>query len=201
MVANTSSSWRTFSALLGAGVLLAVLSPFARAQHAAHEHGVAQLNVVVDGADLVLEFLTPLDTLVGFEHEPRTASQRQALAAADATLRDGARLFVLPAAAGCVQREAHIAGPWLADEHDAAAGAEDAHAHARDDEDHAGPEQGHAERVATYHFQCAQPAALDALETRLFDAFPRLREVRAERATARGQGAAVLRPGATVLAL
>ena len=60
---------------------------------------------------------------------------------------------------------------------------------------------GHAELVAGYTLRCEAPAALDALGVRLFEAFPRLREIRAERVSAQGQAAATLRPQATVLPL
>ena len=67
---------------------------------------------------------------------------------------------------------------------------------------HAQPTRGdHEEVVATYRFTCAQPAGLNQLEVRAFAQFPRLRELRVEHATARGQGAAVLTPAAAALAL
>ena len=59
---------------------------------AAHEHGVAVLRVVSEGATLMIEFVSPLDNLVGFEHAPRTDAQRTALRAAQARLRDAAAL-------------------------------------------------------------------------------------------------------------
>ncbi|NLF55292.1 MAG: DUF2796 domain-containing protein [Thauera phenolivorans] len=164
-----------------------------RAQQA-HEHGVAELHVAADADELVIEFASPLESLVGFEHEPRNEAQRAALAAAEARLRDFDSLFSLPVAAGCVLRGVALDSPWLqgaahAHLHDAA------HAHARDHVD------GHAELVAGYTLRCEEPAALDALGLSLFEAFPRLREIRAERVSAQGQGAATLRPQATVLPL
>ena len=44
-------------------------------------------------------------------------------------------------------------------------------------------------------------AALQGIDVRAFARFPRLREIRVEHATARGQGAAVLTPAAAALAL
>ncbi len=48
---------------------------------------------------------------------------------------------------------------------------------------------------------CADAAShnLERLHTRLFDAFPRLPDIRAERATASGQGAAILKPATPAL--
>ena len=38
----------------------------------AHQHGVAQLEVAVDGNSLTVTLDTPLDNLLGFERGPRT---------------------------------------------------------------------------------------------------------------------------------
>lgn len=151
----------------------------------AHEHGLAALRVAVDGGALEIELATPLDTLVGFEHAPRTAAQRAALQAAERGLRDGAALFGLPEAAGCALMAVSLASPWLQSEDRADAGGA-AHVQAGDGD--------HGELVAGYRFQCARPQALDALQLRLFELFPRLRAVRAEWASAHGQGAATLTP-------
>lgn len=156
-------------------VLTACLATAAHAQHAAHEHGVAELRVAVAGRSLQIEYASPLDTLVGFEHAPADERQRRLLAEAETALRDGARLFRLPAAAACVQRRVELSSPWPAQGHGG-------------DHEHG----GHAEIETAYVFECARPQALDAIEVTAFDVFPRTREIRAERATAGGQGAATL---------
>lgn len=175
------------------GLSLMLSSAAGLAQHA-HEHGVAELRVAADADELAIEFASPLESLVGFEHEPRTEAQRAALVAAEARLRDFGSLFSLPAAAGCTLRGVALDSPWLQGAghqraHDAA------HPHARAHED------GHAELVAGYSLRCEAPAALDALGLKLFEAFPRLREIRAERVSAHGRGAATLRPQAPALRL
>lgn len=156
----------------------------------AHEHGVAELRVAVEGGEVAIEFATPLDNLVGFEHEPRTDGQRRALAAAEERLQQAQALFVLPEAAGCTVQAVSLDSPWPQG---------GGHAHDHDDgHDHGA---GHAELVVDYRLRCSRPAALDGVQVRLFEAFPRLREIRAQRVSARGQGAAVLRPGKTALPL
>lgn len=186
---------------------LFVFAPAAFGQHAAgaHEHGVAELSVATDGGALVIELVSPLDNLVGFEHAPANDAQREALARAEARLNDAAGLFRLPGAAGCVAVEVSVEWPWAVAGGDGHAH-DPAHDHGHDhapgkqgaDKDGAG---GHADMTATYRFDCAQPGALDAIDTQLFAVFPRLHEVRAAKATARGQGATVLRAGRSVLPL
>jgi hypothetical protein len=164
----------------------------AQAAHGAHEHGVARLTVVMEGQELVVELISPLDTLVGFEHAPANDTQRAALAEAGRRLRDAAAMFALPPAAACTLAHADVESRWPMS----------AAAPAHPGRPHAEPTRGdHEDVVATWRFKCAQPQALAQLEVRAFAQFPRLRELRVEHVSARGQGAAVLTPGARGLAL
>ena len=85
--------------------VLSVLVLKAQAEHSrrheAHEHGMAHLNVAVEGADLYLEFISPAANIVGFEHPPRTDAQKTTVRKAIATLKDGEALIILPAGAQC----------------------------------------------------------------------------------------------------
>lgn len=193
-----SSSWISFArfSFLVAVLAVASLSSAAHAQHThgAHEHGAAELTVALDGRELVIELISPLDNLVGFEHAPANDAQRSALAEAGRLLRDADAMFALPAAAACRFEHADIESPWPMAAAAPAAG-QAGHAHAQR------AHGDHEEVVATYRFTCAQPTALNQLEVRAFAHFPRLRELRVGHATARGQGAAVLTPAAAALAL
>lgn len=198
-----SSSWISFArfSFLVAVLAVASLSSAAHAQHThgAHEHGAAELTVALDGRELVIELISPLDNLVGFEHAPANDAQRSALAEAGRLLRDADAMFALPAAAACRFEHADIESPWPMAAPAPAAG-QAGHAHAQ--RAHGDRAHGdHEEVVATYRFTCAQPTALNQLEVRAFAHFPRLRELRVGHATARGQGAAVLTPAAAALAL
>ena len=168
----------------------------------AHEHGVARLYVVSEGGALTVEFVSPLDNLVGFEHAPRTDAQRTALRAAEARLRDATNLLLPSAEAQCVLQEVALESPWLqvaGDERDKGHDEDHGPSPSHDHEHAAVPADAHAEMVALYHYECAAPHKLERLHTRLFDAFPRLREIRAQRATASGQGAATLKPATPYL--
>jgi hypothetical protein len=190
---------KTFQVLASLELMLATVGSAAQqghhhGHHAAHEHGVAELKVAVDGANLFVEFVSPLDNLVGFEHAPATVAQREALRRAELRLRDFPAMFALPQAAGCVLESVTLDGPWLQTaEHD-----HPHDEHAAHTEPDAG---GHAELVAAYQLVCAHPEALDGLETGLFTHFPRLQQIRAERASIRGQSAITLRAGRVRLPL
>lgn len=159
--------------VVGGLCLLAV--PFlAAAAGGAHEHGVARLSLVQEDTTITLGFESPLDSLVGFEHAPRTDQQKQALRQARAVLENAGSVVALPAAAGCAVTSVRVELPFGDTEH-----AEHAE---------------HADADAEYVFHCAQPAALAQVTVGLFKAFPRLQRIDAEAATAAGQGKSVLRP-------
>lgn len=162
-------------------LLMLMSSGAAFAQHAAHEHGVAELRVALAGNTLQVEFESPLDNLVGFEHAPRSDAERMALVKAVETLRSAANVVTLPAAAACVVTRTELEQPF---------------SHASAD-----AESGHAEISVTHTLQCATPNALSALEVSLFERFPRIRLLRAERASPGGQSASKLTPKQRMLAL
>lgn len=140
--------------------------------HHAHVHGVAKLEVAVDGSRIDLHLESPLEALLGFEHAPRTEKEKAAVARMHTTLKQAERLFVPTAAAGCrlvsVQVEAAVleAGHKGHDHHDE-----------------------HGDLDADFHFTCAQPGKLTGMEVRLADAFPRMRRVDAQVVSGRGQSA------------
>lgn len=154
----------------------------APATAAPHVHGVAALQVAVDGNQLQLDFISPLDNLVGFEHAPRTARQKQAWQAMQDKLRQPQLLFDLPAAASCVAQPAQVRSTLDGQQH---AGQ---HRHGKHDD--------HASLDASYRYECAAPAALRSIEVRLFAAFPKLRRLQVEVAAPSGQSAATLTPAA-----
>ena len=139
----------------------------------AHVHGVAKIDLAVDGNKLTLSMEMPLDNLVGFEHLPKTDKQKAALAEAMTSLKNAADLFVPTAAAGCKVEAVDVGDPFPGGKAKA---------------------DGHADVDADYVFRCAQPAALKGLETKLFKRFGRLHRIDVQRATAAGQGAATLTP-------
>lgn len=145
--------------LLAAGAAAAAGKP--------HQHGVASLSAAVDGNILELEFESPLEDLVGFEHAPRNDAQRRALQAMKERFAAPQALFMPSPKAGCRAAPAELEMPQ---------GGE------------------HADLHALVRFQCATPEALRGLELRLFDAFPRLQRVRVQLAApGRQAGAEVTR--------
>jgi hypothetical protein len=137
--------------------------------HAAHVHGVAQLEVVVEGAELHLRLESPLESLLGFERAPRNDKERAAVAEMRKKLADAGKLFTPTSAAQCTLKSVQVSAPTL-DGKVAAAGE-------------------HADLEANFQFGCAQPAKLTGVEVRLFHPFPKMRRVEAQIISAKGQKA------------
>ena len=161
------------------GLCLAAASPGALAQ-GAHVHGSAELRVAVENSRLTVEFRSPLNNLVGFEHAPRTDAQRAAVKAMTASLNRPDTLLKLPKAAACTAAPARIESPL-----DSPKSAKTARK-GRDDD--------HAELTAAYRFDCASVHALDSIEVAIFDAFPRTTAIQAQVIGPRGQSAPRLTP-------
>lgn len=48
-------------------------------EHGAHVHGSAELSIAFDGAQGKIEFKTPSDSIVGFEHAAKSAADKKAV--------------------------------------------------------------------------------------------------------------------------
>ena len=168
--------------------------------HGVHVHGEALLNLALEGGVLEAELISPAANLVGFEHPPRDAGERERLHRAAEQLKDGARVLGIPAAARCRAEEVEVESALLEEEQrDEAA----EHDHGHDDHDHEGERrgeegaemehEGHAEFHVHYHFQCAHPEALERLGMGLFQLFPGIESLRVQAVGPNGQGGALLK--------
>lgn len=178
-----------------AGAILVLLALPLAAAAQVHEHGTATLEIAVDGGVLSINLESPLENVVGFEHAPRDDKQRAALKKMEETLRRPERLFKPSAEAGCAVRDVKVENPFAA-----GAKPEGGHAHGEKDK-HGGHAEEHAEAHASWTFQCARPQVLRALEVLLFDAFPGMKQIKAQKATPSGQGVATLTPKRRSIAL
>ncbi len=149
----------------------------ATSHHAAHVHGQVQAQVVVDGNTLLVELQMPLDSLLGFEHRPRSAAEQQAANDALDRLKKPAAWLKPDAAALCTLKSVDVQDQALRPAVPAVAGA---------------AESGHADLDASYQFSCAQPAQLRVVDLQLATVFKRVRRIEVQVAGARGQGGQTL---------
>jgi hypothetical protein len=164
-------------------------------EQGAHVHGAGQLNIASDGKRLEIELIVPGADIVGFEHRPAFAAEKEAVTAAGAQLRAGDRLFAFPAEASCRFDKAKI-NLESADQLN--------HGHREHDhEDHAhdttAGEQTHTEFHAQYQFLCNHQDRLGYIDVYLFQRFPAVRELSAQWILMSGQGAQHLTPASARL--
>ena len=134
----------------------------------AHVHGEVRLEISIDGEKLFFTLESPLNDLLGFEHAPRNVTERQAIQAMAAKLKQASQIFVLSAAAQCVSTGVEVESPVLGGKSEPG---------------------GHNDLDARYTWRCAKPEALRDVAMGLFADFPKLRRIADEFAGPQGQRA------------
>ncbi|MFG0409014.1 DUF2796 domain-containing protein [Pseudomonas sp. NY5710] len=156
----------------------------------AHEHGVAKLNVVLDGNTLELELDSPAMNLVGFEHAASSDADKAKVAAVRQQLEQPSKLFGLASAAGCKDDQQALESPLFGD----AAKADD------DGDEH---EKGHMHSDINAHYQltCATPEKLTQLDLApLYKAFPATQKINVQLIGPNGQKGVETSPAKAMVA-
>nr|WP_281385236.1 DUF2796 domain-containing protein [Roseateles oligotrophus] len=135
-----------------------------------HQHGVARLDVALEGQTLTLQLNIPMDSLLGYERRPRTVAEREAAAAVLAGLDPGSALWQPNPEAQCGLVKTTLVAPLL--QSPAQPGVKDAE---------------HADLDGSWEFRCAQADQLSSIELGLFDAFKRLQRLQVQVAGPKGQ--------------
>jgi hypothetical protein len=172
---------------------IALAFPVAALAQGGHEHGVASLDVAVEGGTTLLAFSSPADSLVGFEHPPRDAGQRRLIENAVAALREPVDIRVYRNDARCTLVDSHVQRPYPEAEH-AAPG--DGHEHADHGEEHAEHAE-HADFSAEWTYDCGEGAP-SRIEVDLFTTFPGIATIHVRSIGPQGQTARQLNPASRV---
>lgn len=145
-------------------------------QHGAHEHGVSQLKIALDGKLLQFELEAPGSDIIGFEHEAENETQKKSIQSALSLLGDPMSIFDFPVAAGCSVTSS-----------DAKFETEHEGEHEGEKHDDLDDEEGHAEFHVSYSLTCTSPGALANLGLKFFDLFPDAKELEVEAVSNNGQ--------------
>ena len=176
-----------------------------------HVHGVANLDVSVDGGIIEMNLTAPKHDVVGFERAPRDAAEEAQLLAARKKVLDHASLWLFSVRAQCgAEAPVLVEGGTSAsmeakdhdhDEHDHSHDHGHDHGHddhGHDDHDHGDHDHGgHSDWTVRYRFRCDAPAGLTRIETGAFAAFPSLQTINVQLVDASGARALTLTPSAT----
>lgn len=108
----SAQRWLTAAAspLVGVAAALAIAMQVANAGsaaqkrhlHGAHVHGSAKLNLAVEERTATIEFESPAESIIGFEHKAKTAAEQQKQASALDLLQNKiGSMVIFEAALGC----------------------------------------------------------------------------------------------------
>lgn len=147
----------------------------------AHEHGVAQLNVVLEAGQLDIELETPAANLLGFEHSPRSAKEQQQLQSLKTALENPFSLLSLPSAAACTLSARTLEGGLLEEAAKTAS---------------TSAQESHSELHLSYRLNCQHPEQLKVLSLApFFQRFPATRQLLVQLIGPQGQQGITATPG------
>jgi hypothetical protein len=163
-------------------VPMVLLSNQLQAQSTGHQHGVASLQIILEGAQLSMDFDSPLDNVLGFEHAPKTEAETQAVQRLIENLRNVDKIALPSPEAKCQLQTIKLNAPTInlkeisdqkvsADHHDE-----------------------HADLSMSVKWLCTNLNALRVIDVALFKSFPGLHQIDAQLVGPKGQSARKLTP-------
>ena len=185
--------------------LLAALSPLNISAHehehehslAAHVHGIATLDIALEGQVLELQLHSPAMNIVGFEYQPRSAADKKKVRAAERLLTNEQTLMSLTPAAGCALTSVTLDNDLTEQQH---SDHDHDHDHDHDQKHDAAEQQAHNDIAVHYVFHCATPQQLKHIDlANFFSAFPATEKINVQLITEQAQQGAVLTPSSTAL--
>jgi len=163
-----------FIVLVSLFVSFDILAQVAR-QKDSHEHGAAKLMMVMEGEKLQVEFEVPSESLIGFEHFPKSQSNRKNFNEAIKILSDPSKLFSMPIKAECLLVGMNVSQSLFSNEEE--------HGH-----DESEKSEIHSEFESNYYWNCQHLDEIDSIGTQLMSFFPRIEEIRVNWISNNGQG-------------
>ena len=156
-----------------------------------HEHGAANVMLAMEGEKLQLNFEVPSESLIGFEHFPKSQDQRWYFNEAIKTLLEPSKLFSIPANAECLLVGIKVSQSLFSAEDEHGHDEKDEHGHDEKDEhghDESDKSEIHSEFSSKYHWNCEHLDEIDSIGTQLMNIFPRIEEIRVRWITKNNQG-------------
>ena len=137
-----------------------------------HVHGVAEINIIVEGKKVVVEFRTPTEGLMGFEHEARSDAEKRKLDAAMKLVSEKFNdLVIFEKNLGCLSRPGNAAVV----QSDSSGGKDSKQGqgeHKKSGE--------HREVRATYHIECQKDPTNSRVRFGVTKMFPDVHELKVQ---------------------
>jgi hypothetical protein len=155
---------QTFVGLL---ISLSLVATSASAGPHAHTHGVGELELALDGSTVRASLRLPMESLLGFEHAPRTEAQKEAVQKLKARLADPVAWILPSSQAGCRLVSTDYKSTLFSGE----------------------VVRGHSDLEYIFAFECRNVTELTRFDVLALQVFPRLRSLRVQLVTDQGQRA------------
>lgn len=126
----------------------------------AHQHGIAELNWVMEGQKISVSLQSPAMNMLGFEHRPRNKHENQQLSLLLTTLTRPDKVIEF-IGGQCTLSSVNITNPFAVEVSD-----EKLDHGSTEERDHE-----HNDIIVAYNFLCQQPLKLETLNIKLFDTF------------------------------
>jgi hypothetical protein len=150
-----------------------------------HAHGAAELNIVVEGKQITVEFRTPAEGVMGFEHEAKTDADQKKRDAAIKNIKERfGEMMILDKKLGCTFR----AGEVLLVE---TGGADSKDPKGKKSADKKSGE--HREVRATHNFACNHDPAGSRVTFGVTKLFPGIRELKVQILSGKKQSGATIK--------
>ena len=174
---------------LGFCALIFIFECSAQTSLEAHIHGEAELNIVLENQNLLIELRSPSFNLVGFEHKPKNMNQKQVVLSTIKLLENPKNIFQVSSDAECRDLAVSVTSSMegivsVRDEHHG-----DEH---HGDEHH--EKEVHSEFVANYSMVCEKPENFKFIGLKLFNSFELMEEVKVQWIIQEKQGFEELTP-------
>ena len=159
-----------------------------------HVHGEAELFIAFEGNQVLIEFESPADNIIGFEHAPATPLQHQQLATSLELLDEHSSIAAFSEIA-CKQISAEVESPFK--DHD-----EHEKSHDSEHKEHDHEKSEHTEFHTSYTLECnAEIQNLNAITINAFKHFKGINNITVKWVTANGQGSTKVTAAETELML
>ena len=153
-------------------------------QKDSHEHGAANLKIALEGEKLQVEFEVPSESLIGFEHFPKSQSNRENFSNAIKILSIPSKLFSISREGECLLVGMNISQSLFSNEEE--------HGHDESEDEHGHDESEkseiHSEFKSNYSWNCQHLDEIDSIGTQLMTVFPKIEEIRVNWISNNGQG-------------
>jgi Protein of unknown function (DUF2796) len=156
-------------------------------RHDAHVHGVAEINIAVEGAKATVEFRAPAESVMGFEHEAKSESDKKKRDAALEQLRaKGSQMVVFDPKLGCKSSDMKTAIVEAKGDSAKAQAGKDAH----EDQKKSGE---HREVHGTFSVACDKPLAGSRVKFGVSKVFRDIQEIKVQVVGDSGQSGATIK--------